>query len=343
MRPDGRPHVTPLNSVWFEHAAYFCTGPTERKAKNLATNASCILTTGTNAFDHGLDVVLEADATRVRDAGQLWQHRGMLIRRWTIAAMAIMAVSVVGGCGTDDPTSAPQSTTAPSGGQSSSPSASQSADQSASQPPAAPTDLDGCITAEDATLLVHQGESTVADVAIMGDGQVGVVISYETSRYVCTWLPLAERLVEAGYRVLLYDTVSGTAIDHVVDRAALLRDEGVTDVVLVGGSLGGAASIVAAAEIEPPVAAVVSLSGGGIDTTDAAPEITSPMLQVVAEEDSPFAAVANQNDVAATGSPAHELVRLPGRTHASTFFTSPDAEVVLSTVVEFIQEHAPAT
>ena len=36
VRPDGRPHVTPLISVWLDGAAYFCTGPQERKARNLA-------------------------------------------------------------------------------------------------------------------------------------------------------------------------------------------------------------------------------------------------------------------------------------------------------------------
>src|ERR1700733_3766190 len=33
VRPDGRPHVTPLLAVWHDDAMYFCTGPAERKAK----------------------------------------------------------------------------------------------------------------------------------------------------------------------------------------------------------------------------------------------------------------------------------------------------------------------
>ncbi len=51
VRPDGRPHVTPLLSVWLDGALYFCTGPDERKAKNLVRNPHCILTTGCNALD----------------------------------------------------------------------------------------------------------------------------------------------------------------------------------------------------------------------------------------------------------------------------------------------------
>src|SRR4051794_14352211 len=71
VRPDGRPHVTPLISVWLDGALYFCTGPDERKAKNLAQNPHCILTTGCNALGEGLDVVVEGDAVRVTDDAKL--------------------------------------------------------------------------------------------------------------------------------------------------------------------------------------------------------------------------------------------------------------------------------
>jgi nitroimidazol reductase NimA-like FMN-containing flavoprotein (pyridoxamine 5'-phosphate oxidase superfamily) len=72
VRPDGRPHVTPLIAVWLDEALYFCTGPDERKAKNLAGNANCILTTGCNIED-GLDVVVEGEAVRVSDDARLRQ------------------------------------------------------------------------------------------------------------------------------------------------------------------------------------------------------------------------------------------------------------------------------
>jgi uncharacterized pyridoxamine 5'-phosphate oxidase family protein len=67
VRPDGRPHVTPLLSVWLDGALYFCTGPTELKAKNLADNPQCILTTGGNALNEGFDVVVEGKAVRMSD------------------------------------------------------------------------------------------------------------------------------------------------------------------------------------------------------------------------------------------------------------------------------------
>jgi nitroimidazol reductase NimA-like FMN-containing flavoprotein (pyridoxamine 5'-phosphate oxidase superfamily) len=70
VRPDGRPHVTPLLAVWHDQAMYFSTGPDERKAENLKQNPLCILTTGQNGLD-GLDVVVEGRAAVVGDAGEL--------------------------------------------------------------------------------------------------------------------------------------------------------------------------------------------------------------------------------------------------------------------------------
>lgn len=71
VRPGGRPHVTPLIAVWRDDAMYFVTGPEERKARNLAANAHCVLTTGRNALGEGLDLVVEGEAVRVRDGGAL--------------------------------------------------------------------------------------------------------------------------------------------------------------------------------------------------------------------------------------------------------------------------------
>lgn len=67
VRRDGRPHVTPLPAVWLGGALHFCTGPGEQKAKNLQHHATCVLTTGNNAFLAGLDVVVEGRAERVTD------------------------------------------------------------------------------------------------------------------------------------------------------------------------------------------------------------------------------------------------------------------------------------
>jgi uncharacterized pyridoxamine 5'-phosphate oxidase family protein len=71
VRPDGRPHVTPLLGIWLDDALYFCTGPAERKAKNLAQNPNCVLTTGCNGLDDGLDLVVEGAAAKVSEGAEL--------------------------------------------------------------------------------------------------------------------------------------------------------------------------------------------------------------------------------------------------------------------------------
>ncbi|WP_214401820.1 pyridoxamine 5'-phosphate oxidase family protein [Pseudonocardia lacus] len=71
VRPDGRPHVTSLISVWRGGAAHVCAGPHERKARNLAENPHVVLTTGTPDLHGGLDVVVEGRVERVTDTDEL--------------------------------------------------------------------------------------------------------------------------------------------------------------------------------------------------------------------------------------------------------------------------------
>ena len=82
VRPDGRPHVTPLIAVWLEGALYFCTGVNERKADNLAHNRRCVLTTGSNELGEGLDVVVEGDAARVTDDERLRRIAGEYLSKY---------------------------------------------------------------------------------------------------------------------------------------------------------------------------------------------------------------------------------------------------------------------
>jgi general stress protein 26 len=71
VRPDRRPHVTPLIGVAEDGAMHFCTGLDEQKARNLEHGAQVALTTGNNTWDQGLDVVVEGTAVRVTERGAL--------------------------------------------------------------------------------------------------------------------------------------------------------------------------------------------------------------------------------------------------------------------------------
>ena len=71
VRPDGRPHVTPLIGVWSDGALYFCTGGAERKAQNLLSNPEVVMTTGANTLNEGFDVVVEGRADQVTEENRL--------------------------------------------------------------------------------------------------------------------------------------------------------------------------------------------------------------------------------------------------------------------------------
>lgn len=81
VRSDGRPHVTPLPTVWLDGRLHFCTGDAEQKSRNLEAEPRCVLTTGTNTLHAGLDVVVEGTAERVTDPvmlrrlAELWKSK----------------------------------------------------------------------------------------------------------------------------------------------------------------------------------------------------------------------------------------------------------------------------
>ena len=82
VRTDGRPHVTPLVTVWRDDTLYFTTGATEQKGPNLFSNPHVVVTTGCNRWDDGTDVVVEGDAVRVTDSGLLEQLAAAWRGKW---------------------------------------------------------------------------------------------------------------------------------------------------------------------------------------------------------------------------------------------------------------------
>jgi general stress protein 26 len=82
VRPDGRPHVTPVVAAWTEDAIWFSTGPDEVKFANLRANPHVILATGCNRWDGGLDVVVEGKAVQVTDDAVLGRIAQAFTAKW---------------------------------------------------------------------------------------------------------------------------------------------------------------------------------------------------------------------------------------------------------------------
>lgn len=71
INADGGPHVTGVGALWVDGAFWFETGPSTRKARNLARDPRCALSVATEQFD----LVVEGAASACTD-------------RATVAAMA---------------------------------------------------------------------------------------------------------------------------------------------------------------------------------------------------------------------------------------------------------------
>ncbi|WP_405138397.1 pyridoxamine 5'-phosphate oxidase family protein [Nocardia sp. NBC_01388] len=80
VRRDGRPHVTPLPAIWHDGRLHICTGDNEQKAVNLVREPRCVLTTGSDRLNSGVDVVVEGTAERITDVPTLSE----LARLWKV-------------------------------------------------------------------------------------------------------------------------------------------------------------------------------------------------------------------------------------------------------------------
>jgi flavin reductase (DIM6/NTAB) family NADH-FMN oxidoreductase RutF len=63
VRPDGRPHVMPILSVWVNGMLFFAAGQGTQKARNLVLNSHCVVA----VEQEPLDLVIEGSARKTRD------------------------------------------------------------------------------------------------------------------------------------------------------------------------------------------------------------------------------------------------------------------------------------
>jgi pimeloyl-ACP methyl ester carboxylesterase len=159
----------------------------------------------------------------------------------------------------------------------------------------------------------------------LGRGPRGVVLSHQYGGDACQWSTYGPVLAKAGYHVLAFDfhgygrspVGSGENDIDVSAAAAKLRALGARKIVLVGASMGGTASLSAAASLQPPAAAVISLSGpASFDLTsalDAVPRLSMPKLFVVGARDVQF--VDDARDLYRRATNPKRLVVVPTADH----------------------------
>jgi pimeloyl-ACP methyl ester carboxylesterase len=175
------------------------------------------------------------------------------------------------------------------------------------QPLEQPASRCGTATTRATLVRFQAADGTSLNGVLVGRGPAGVVLAHQYPSDLCGFWPFATYLAKRGLRAFAIDLrcfgrsacpegeAKGRVVDDLDAAAAELRRRGVTRVALVGASMGGAAVLIAGTKLQPPVAAVVSLSGeadptnlvGGIplNAGAAVAQLRVPTMFVVATND----------------------------------------------------------
>jgi dienelactone hydrolase len=215
---------------------------------------------------------------------------------------------------------------------------------SGSSPGTTPRTLDGCVREGPGVAITSfsVGGGQEEPAAVLGGGTTGVVLSNESDRQLCSWVPFARILAGHGLRVLLYDYATGDPAGEVTAAAGALRRAGVTRIILGGASEGAKASILAAAAT-PGVAGVAALSPerflSGQDVFPAARQLSVPALFAVAQQD-PYSHAATAA-LARLAPQPKRLVIVPGSAHGVALLRGAPGATVAASVLGFMDRFAP--
>lgn len=182
---------------------------------------------------------------------------------------------------------------------------------------------------------------------LFGDGSAAVVLSHMRPADQTSWFRFAGRLADAGYLVLTYDFRGycpggdggcsegdvdvGEIWRDVLGAIAFVREHGATSVALVGASMGGTASLVAAGREETGVRAVITLSApvaieGLVADAPLLSRITVGKLFIAGVGDA--SAAADAQTLYDRSPPPKRVEILPSDDHGTDLLTGGQGEVV---------------
>ena len=162
----------------------------------------------------------------------------------------------------------------------------------------------------------------------VGTGRVAVILAHQVSGSLCQWWPYGRTLAAAGLRVVAFDfdgdgaspPGDGNYPGEVVAAARWARQAGARKIILMGGSMGGTAVMVAAAHLGASITGVIDLSGpavfAGMNALAAAKHVRVPVLFGYGVKDSAFAIDVRQVR-AATASRDKPVVTVGDQTHGA--------------------------
>ena len=166
------------------------------------------------------------------------------------------------------------------------------------------------------TLTTEGGTELAA--ALVGEGDIGVVLGHQFGSDFCSWVPFAKQLARRDMRVLAINFVSTSLDDDMVAGAHELLARGAQRIILVGASMGGTAALVAAANTDVTGVAVLSAPRefSGLDAFGAVRQLEIPALFLASRQDGEFARDARRL-YGATSSRDKEIVMTAGSQHGT--------------------------
>ena len=193
------------------------------------------------------------------------------------------------------------------------------------------------------------------------EGSAGVVLAHMFPSDQSAWFEFAGRLADRGYRVLTFDfrgycpggeagcsqgekTISAMWQD-VEGAIATLRDEGATRIGLVGASMGGTASLVAASQEGQDIDAIVTLSAPvGFEGLEASPEVLAQVMGAklfLAGHEDVAAAQAVDTLYAETLQPKRPVILTTGD-HGTDILAGNQAGIASTEILKWLDRYLPA-
>jgi pimeloyl-ACP methyl ester carboxylesterase len=203
-------------------------------------------------------------------------------------------------------------------------------------------------------------DGVMLDGRLFGEGSTAVVLSHMRTADQRSWFTFANRLADQGYLVLTYDfrgycpggeggcsqgDLQVSAIwQDVLGAVDFVRSEGATSVALVGASMGGTASLVAAGQEGTDVAVVITLSApASIEGLNA----DAALLQRV-DANKLFIAGVGDASAAASAEQLYEIAPppkrpeiLPADDHGTDLLTGSRGEEVQRIIETYLAQFAP--
>lgn len=185
---------------------------------------------------------------------------------------------------------------------------------------------------------------------IFGSGTRGVILSHMYPSDQSSWFDEAGRLSRQGYQVLTFDFrgypgSGGTRDIGLIDRDVagairfMMQRRKVHTVVLVGASMGGTASLIAASNEKVAGVAVLSapLEFRGLDAGPFVAKVSAPKLFIASVDDPSGAGDSARQMFKAAFDPDSDLKLLPGREHGTDILRGASGEEAVRVLEDFIR------